>query len=194
MIDIRYHIYSLAAVFFALALGIAIGTSFAKNSSGTTKERRIIQRYENSMWIMKRELEKASCDVAQKEVLAKSSEDFCRAVLPGILTGKLAGRNVAIVQTGDYDDLSGSVKHALELAGATVTTITDISRTFDFDDSHKVACALAACGITPPDDSKQARDKLWSIIADTVYAAKYHICLRNSRHPEWQDSPGVTIG
>ncbi|MCL5104191.1 MAG: copper transporter [Armatimonadetes bacterium] len=177
MIDIRYHIYSLAAVFFALAVGIVVGTAFAGRTPATEGARRTIQRYENSMRTLKREIELASEDAAKKEAFAKDSEDFCRAVLPIVAKDRLAWRNVAIVQTGDYDDLSGYVKRVLELAGAHVTSTTDINRTFPFDDHEKVAEVLINCGETPPPNAKEARDRLFSIIADTLYAAKYSTLL-----------------
>lgn len=177
MIDIRYHIYSIAAVFFALAVGIVIGTSFSKGVPATEGARRTIQRYESSMRVLKREIELASEDAARKEAIAKNSEDFCRSVLPIVAKDRLAWRNVAIVQTGDYDELSGYVKHALELAGARVTSITDINRTFAFDDHEQVAQVLVNCGVTPPPDAKAARGKLFSMIAETIYSAKYSYLL-----------------
>lgn len=173
MIDIRYHIYSLAAVFFALAVGIVIGTSFAKGSSSADNERRTILRYENSMRVLKREIEKSADECSVKEIYAEKSEEFCKSILPIVAKDMLAWRNVAIVQTGDYDDLSGSIKRALELAGATVTSITDISREFHFNDDQKIARVLTDCGVTPPDDAKEARTKLFSIITNSLYAAKH---------------------
>jgi len=179
MIDVRYHIYSLAAVFFALALGIVIGTSFARRGPANESERRTITRYENSMRVFKRELELSADSSAQKEIHIKNSEEFCRVILPIVAKEMLQWRYISIVQTGDYDDLSGSVKRALELAGGTVTNITDISRDFPFDDDHKVAETLRSCYITPPSDNKAARDKLFSILSDAICGGKSAFLLPN---------------
>lgn len=173
MIDFRYHIYSLAAVFLALAVGIVIGTSFARRSPATASERGTILRYENSMRVLKREIEVATDEAVAKETMATRCQDFCRALLPIAVKSKLDWRNVAIIQTGDYDNLSGSVKNTLEMAGATVSSVTDISRDFMFDDPEKVAQALTACGHPAPVDSKEARDKLLNIIAQTLSSAAY---------------------
>ncbi|MGC8862183.1 MAG: copper transporter, partial [Armatimonadota bacterium] len=172
MIDIRYHVYSLAAVFFALAIGIVFGTTFAKSSPSTESERRTIQRYENSMRILKRELEKAAEDAARLEAVARSCEEFCNAALPIIVQGRLQWRNVAIIQTGDYDDVTGSVKRALELAGAHVTSVTSISRAFPFDDEAKIAAVLKSFGAGEGENNK-AKQRLFRIIADTVRAGTY---------------------
>ncbi|MCE5314828.1 MAG: copper transporter [Armatimonadota bacterium] len=175
MIDIRYHIYSIAAVFFALAVGIVIGTSFARSSPVGGAERRTIIRYENSMRSLKREIEKTAEDNARKAQIAKNCEEFCRAALPSIAKNRLLGRNVAIVQTGDYDDLSGNVKLVLELAGAHVNSVTDINRLFPWDDDTKIAAALTHCGIAPPSDPKEARNKLFSVFAGMLYAGQYQL-------------------
>lgn len=172
MIDIRYHIYSLAAVFFALAVGIVIGTSFAKRTPITGTERSTIARYENSMRILKREIDMAAGDAAKKAEVAKNCEEFCRVVLPTVAKDRLAWRNVAIVQTGDYDELSGNVKLALELAGAHVNSVTDINRSFPFDDDAKITAVLINCGITPPGDPKEARNKIFSVIANLLYTGE----------------------
>lgn len=172
MIDLRYHIYSLAAVFFALAIGIVIGTSFAKRLPADENERRTIMRYENTMRILKREIEQVSEGAARKEELAKRYEEFCRATMPIVAKDRLLWRNVAIIQTGDYDDLSGSVTHAVELAGARVTSVVDLNRGFPFDDSVKVSQALQSCGIAPPSDSRQAVGKLFATIVESVCEAQ----------------------
>jgi len=168
MIDLRYHIYSLAAVFFALAVGIVIGSSFARSLPAGENARRTIVRYENTMRILKREIEHLSEGAAQKEELAKRYEEYCRATLPVAAKGRLLWRNVAIIQTGDYDDLSGSVTHAVELAGARITNVVDLNREFPFDDPIKVSQALQSCGIVPPSDSQQMISKLFATVVESV--------------------------
>jgi hypothetical protein len=177
MIDIRYHIYSLAAVLFALAVGIVIGTSFAKRTPVTGTERSTIARYENSMRILKREIDMAADDAAKKAEVAKNCEELCRVVMPTVVKERLAWRNVAIVQTGDYDELSGNVKLALEMAGARVNSVTDINRSFPFDNDAKISAALINCGITSPGDPKEARDKIFSVLANLLYAGDYQHLL-----------------
>ncbi|MGQ9581760.1 MAG: copper transporter [Armatimonadota bacterium] len=172
MIDIRYHVYSLAAVFFALAIGVVMGTTFAKSSPPSESEKRTILRYENSMRILKREIEKASKGAAKYEALARSNEEFCKAVLPLIVKGRLNWHSVAIIQTGDYDEVTGAVKQALELAGASVESITTLNRKFPFNNDQKVASVLAECGVFT-ENTQKACDKLLEIMADTIVAGTH---------------------
>jgi hypothetical protein len=172
MIDLRYHIYSLAAVFFALAIGIVIGTSFSRRLPANANERHTIQRYENSMRVLKREIESVSQSAAQKEKIAEKYEEFCRAILPIVAKGRLINRNVVIVQTGDYDEIVGYAKTALEAAGARITSVIDIDRSFPFDNNERVARVLTDCGLTSPDPAK-ATDRLLGAMAEMLFNADY---------------------
>jgi len=172
MIDLRYHIYSLAAVFFALAIGIVIGTSFARRLPANENERHTIQRYENSMRVLKREIELASQSAAQKEKIAEKYEEFCRAILPIVAKGRLINRNVVIVQTGDYDEIVGYAKTALEAAGARITSVIDIDRSFPFDNNERVAQVLIDCGLASSDPAKAA-DRLLGAMAEMLFDANY---------------------
>ncbi|MCX6343600.1 MAG: copper transporter [Armatimonadetes bacterium] len=172
MIDIRYHIYSLAAVFFALAVGIVVGSSFANRAPSTAGAKRTIARYESLIPSLKRDIETATDERRAKEAQAKNSEDFCRAALPIVAKGRLEWRNVAIIQTGDYDDISGYVKRALEMAGARVNSITDIDSKFAFENYEKVSQVLTSCGIAPPSDLKEAANKLLALITEAAYTSQ----------------------
>lgn len=172
MIDIRYHVYSLVAVFLALAIGIVIGTSFAQNSPLQDTSRRTIARYEDDMRELKSEIVNASEQAAQQDTLVKSCQDYCRAMMPTVVKGKLIGRNVAIIRTGDYDEIEGPVKQALEYAGAHVSSVTIMSRKFKFDDAQGIAQALANSGIAVG-DGVEARDKLFAILAQALVRASY---------------------
>jgi len=173
LIDIRHHIYSLAAVFLALAVGIMIGTSFAGRSPSSEAGRRTIQRYEGDMRALKDEILKAAGNAASKEAALKACEQYCRAVMPLAVKDRLYWRNVAVVQTGDYDDLTGSVKKALEMAGAQVTCTADISSDFAFGDDAAISQVLVNHGLGSTVDLKADRDKFFRILADTICTGKY---------------------
>jgi hypothetical protein len=173
LIDLRHHIYSLAAVFLALAIGILIGTSFAGRSPAGEAGRRTIQRYEGDMRVLKHEILKAAGNAARKEAALKACEQYCRAVMPLAVKDRLYWRNVAVIQTGDYDDLTGSVKKVLEMAGAQVTCTVDISDEFPFEDDARISQVLANNGLGSGVDLKADRDKFFRILADTISTGKY---------------------
>lgn len=173
MIDIRYHIYSIAAVFLALAVGIVIGTSFARSVPSDASGRHTIQRYEQDMRTLRGAILQAHDTATKSETTTKAWQEYCRAIMPAVVKNKLYWRNVAVVQTGDSDDLTGSVKEALTLAGAQVTCTVDITSAFPFGDDAKISQALTDTGLGSTYDAKQDRDRLFRILAQTICSGKY---------------------
>ncbi|MGY1683431.1 copper transporter [Geodermatophilus sp. SYSU D01176] len=115
MIDFRYHLVSLIAVFLAVALGIVIGTT-ALNAP-------ILEDLEGEVAALaedKRELETRTQDL---QAQLDTSEDFEQAVAPTLVAGSLAGRSVVLVATGE-DVAAETIQEVSTLvveAGGTVT-------------------------------------------------------------------------
>ena len=173
MIDIRHHIYSLAAIFLALAVGIVIGTSFAKSAPSDSAGRRTIQRYERVMRDLKTEIIQSAQESSQEQIALKAYEDYCRAAMPLAIKDKLHWRSVAIVQTGDNDELTGSVKQALKMAGAEVTCTVDISSKFPFADDEAISRMLVNIGLGASGDAADDRARLFRILAGIVASGKH---------------------
>ena len=128
-IDLRQHIISLVAVFLALGVGIAVGSSFI---NGSSIERQVSRKVEISL---QKEFGKlrAENDEKQKAITELSEEfkrhaEFERSVAPILTKGQLWGRRVAIIQTGDYPEAVDAATSAVEDAGGSV-----VSKTVIFD-------------------------------------------------------------
>ena len=114
MIDFRYHIVSIIAIFLALAVGIVVGTTALNGplvddlrgrNQGLIDDKRGLERQVNQL----------------KDRTA-SDEQFARAVAPVLLERQLAGQRVVIVALPGVDgDLRDNTAAALTAAGATVT-------------------------------------------------------------------------
>lgn len=172
MIDVRYHIYSLAAVFLALAVGIVIGTSFASSMPAYSTGRRTIQRYERVMRDLRGEIVKSASKSAEEEAALKSCQDYCRAMMPFVVRNRLYWRNIAVIQTGDNDDLTGSVKQALQLAGAKVTCTADINGAFKFSDDTAISQALTQTGLGVSGNPTADRERLFRVLASAMCSGK----------------------
>ena len=171
MIDFRYHIYSLAAVFLALAVGIVVGTSFARNYPTSEISRDTIKRYERDRQDLKSEIQNKFQESEKSEALARRGQEFCRAVLPVVVKNELAGERVAIIRTGDQPE--GSIRQALEAAGAQVTSVTVMSRTFPFDDNERIDLVLVESGFDSGGEGVGPRDKLFRVLAETICSGRY---------------------
>jgi hypothetical protein len=115
VIDFRYHIVSIVAIFFALGAGVVLGAGPLK---GTGSE--IVQSQADKD---RAALEDARADLIQAKALDKYRDDYVAKVTAGLTDGKLTGKTIAVVTMPSADnDMTNSVQDALEAAGGQVTT------------------------------------------------------------------------
>jgi hypothetical protein len=172
MIDLRYHVYSLAAVIVALAIGFVFGTSSVGKRADVNQVQRIAGRYERDLTALQAEMHDQQDGLRSAKADLGRSEKLAAALMPLAVKDKLLYRNVAIIQTGDYDDLTADVKAVVESAGAKVSSVTKIPVTFQIKDPAAVSSALSAAGIMQkPGESE--RMALLRTIADSVSDAKH---------------------
>jgi hypothetical protein len=150
VIDFRYHIVSIVAIFFALGAGVVLGAGPLK---GTGSD--IIQSQADRD---RAALEQARSDLIQAKALDKYRDDYVAKVTAGLTTGKLKDKRVAIVTMPQADgDLTNSVSDALEKAGAQITTrVTLDSKLFDPEQRQLVeplVNELVTADVTFPQDS-----------------------------------------
>lgn len=172
MIDLRYHVYSLAAVIVALAIGFVFGTSSVSKRADVAQVQRISDRYEHDLTAMQTEVRNQRDSLRSSRGELSRSEKLCSVLMPEVLKGKLSYRNIAIIQTGDYDDLTAQVRSAIMAAGGYVTNVTKIPVSFRFEDAPTVSDVVSSTGIVlKPDESE--RVALIRTIAEAVSAGKH---------------------
>jgi Copper transport outer membrane protein, MctB len=114
VIDFRYHIVSIIAVFLALALGLFLGSTTLQSTVT-----RNLHHQADSVTSLNRSL------TAQKAQLSSQLNDeqqFTAAVEPYAVADQLTGDTVALVSAPGVDGKTrSSVASTLQLAGATVT-------------------------------------------------------------------------
>jgi hypothetical protein len=152
MIDFRYHIYSLVAVFLALALGILIGAAFIGPGTADSKDvirtRAQITELEKRFDTLRREISQKQDMVSATQARLDQTEQVCKALLPSAVAGRLAHKNVAIIQTSGSDEAVGAVRTALAQAGAKSTTFVRIENTLT-PESDSLAQLAPSFGIAP---------------------------------------------
>jgi hypothetical protein len=114
MIDFRYHLVSIIAVFLALAIGIVVGTT-ALNGYVVDD-----LRARNGAVIQdKRSLEASVRDLRNQ---VSRREQFAAAVGPGVVSGQLTGERVLLVTTpGASDQVVKTLTDLVTKAGGTAT-------------------------------------------------------------------------
>jgi hypothetical protein len=158
MIDLRHHVYSLVAVFLALALGIVIGSAFiapgSANLKDSTRGLAEVAKLEQRFNVLRTEISQKQDACAAAQTRLDRTEQVCKALLPSAVADRLAYRNVAIVQTAGSDESVAAVRTALAQAGAKVTTFVRIHNTLspDNEDLSQMAQAFGKAEGTPTAD------------------------------------------
>jgi hypothetical protein len=114
VIDFRYHIVSIVAIFFALGAGVVLGAGPLK---GTSSEIVASQAEKD-----RQQLSDARAELVQVKALDKYRDDYVAKVTAGLTDGKLANKKITLVTMPNADsDLSDGVQTELEKAGGTVS-------------------------------------------------------------------------
>ena len=135
MIDFRYHLVSIVAIFLALSLGLLLGSTelkpyVQKGLQGLSKTE---QRQINTLLGEKQQL--------QGQI--SSENQFALANAPSMLQNVLAGqRCVLVLAPGAAGSVTSGVAQALQTAGATVTGQLQMDAAF-FDTSAATSQKLA---------------------------------------------------
>lgn len=175
MIDLKYHVYSLVAVFLALALGIVVGNSLATRpvnatTGKITRVERMVAALDRDFADVQSELDRKKEELRDLKEAEIRYETFSRSVLPIVLKDRLAWRNVAIIQTGDYD-ISGQIKTALEAAGAQVTSVTRIGNRSSFENPEAVADMITKIGLERTSSDKPGAAPIFRSVARSIVLA-----------------------
>lgn len=114
MIDFRYHIVSIIAVFLALALGLFLGSTTLQSTVTNN-----LRHQAHSVTSQNRSLEATNTLLSNE---FKDEKALTAAVEPYAVSGRLAGETVAMVSAPGVDsNVRKAVSATLTLAGATVT-------------------------------------------------------------------------
>src|SRR5207244_9266052 len=107
----RYHVATLTGVFLALGLGIIIGITFVSSA--------VVDRQTKALAQLR---DQYAREIEPRRIETERYARFTAALLPWVMQGKLAGKRVALVQTGDYPDAVRRVREILDNAGLTVSS------------------------------------------------------------------------
>ena len=132
MIDFRYHLVSLVAVFLALAVGVVLG---ATQLTGALSED--LRGEVRTLTADKRDLQ---ADVRALQARGRSDDAVTGALAPRVVAGALRDAKVVVVATAQANDATADwVQKVLEQAGAKVTGRVQL--TDDYADPRRAADA-----------------------------------------------------
>ncbi|HEX6338673.1 MAG TPA: copper transporter [Jiangellaceae bacterium] len=149
MIDFRYHLVSIIAVFFALAVGIVLGAGpLGERVDADLPEQLNSMREQNS------QLQE---QIRGLESIQAYRDGVIEAVAPEIVGGRLDGRDVVVMAMPSADgEMVDALAETLREGGAEVTASVQVDGSWMDAESESALDALAAnlvsTGITIPED------------------------------------------
>lgn len=180
MIDFRYHLVSIVAVFLALAIGIVLGTSTFRGP--------VIQRVQGVAETLTKENEQLRSEVTSLRQQVDADQNLVRDIAPGLVGGMLAGESVVVLETpGASAELREEVTSLLEQSGAETVTRVSVQWKYLEDGEAGVLGELASrlkpSGMELAKDSPYERSA--AVLAEAIMAGGTG---ENAREAETQTS------
>ncbi|TCL57121.1 copper transport outer membrane protein MctB [Hydrogenispora ethanolica] len=154
IVDIRYHVVSLVAVFLALGLGIVVGANLGRNVNlGFEKQ---IQNLETTYEKIREDQRVLQATIDAKDYELEVANQFQKAIVPNLIGNKLLGKRVAILRTNTSVDFRypKQLVDLLRQAGAEVTSITSFSKAMNLSDPQFKNELIQAFDLHEADDAK----------------------------------------
>jgi len=126
VINFRYHVVSLAAVFLALAIGLVVGTAAANGP--------IADNLKDQFNNVSADNQQLRDTVDQRTADLNKAGEFATEAAPVLLAGKLSGKKVLVLSLQgndkDVDKTVDGLSTFLQMAGATVTGEVKLTEKF----------------------------------------------------------------
>jgi hypothetical protein len=122
VINFRYHVVSLTAVFLALAIGLVVGTA-ALNGP-------VADNLKSQITALNKDLGNKRDEINQYREEISRSQEFATEIAPTVLNGRLAGRKLAVLALPGTDQYADKVINMLTIAGATITAKVTVQDKF----------------------------------------------------------------
>jgi hypothetical protein len=178
LINFRYHIVSLMAVFIALSVGIAVGVSLSPSV-----DQGLLQQAAQD----RKQVAELRAELDRRKALDDYRNAYDEQVGLAVTAGELNGQRVAMVAMPEApDDVLQSISNAVAGAGGTVVrTVAVNAEVFDAANAEKVNAALASYfGPLGLDDTMSPATRLGLALGRSI----------GSKETEDRDALAVAVG
>ncbi|MCQ2559233.1 MAG: copper transporter [Clostridia bacterium] len=134
IINFRYHVVTLVAIFMALTVGIFIGSFLQGDDVVMEQQELLVERIEDQLTVLNEENQQLQLDyelVKQQDAYFKQFE---QNVFPFLVDGILTEHKVALINTGNQE-IPASLSANLSLAGAKVDLVINIKDNLNLSDT-----------------------------------------------------------
>ena len=165
IIDFKYHIASLVAVFLALGIGILIGSAMLGNTSIIETQKQLTDNLAQQMQALRDNNKAVETRSNTLETNNNILKEFGRDVMPLLVDNRLVGQKLAIIQTNNLS-LPNNLKTVLQTAGAKINSVTTIIDGFDLSDDKLLPNTM---NLTPDADRHKIVQTLSQEVAKGIF-------------------------
>jgi Copper transport outer membrane protein, MctB len=128
--DFRYHVVSLAAVFVALVIGILVGIGLSGRGVIDDAER---ENLNQQIAELRSERDQAREQASTAGRRQTAMDDFAAGTYPALVSGRLTGKNVAVLVVGPVDGSADAIAEAVDDAGGRIARLRSVRVPLDRD-------------------------------------------------------------
>ena len=162
MLDMRYHVISLVAVFFALGIGILLGT--------TIVERGLIAEQKAQIKSLRKTFEEIKTKNAELNQELDAYKKYASESRSYMITGRLAGRSIAVLTGKDPDDKGlSSIHDGVAAAGGAIPVTISISGSKVYEDQAVIANLNTLFGAQA--DEQALRERVFAEVVNQLKTA-----------------------
>lgn len=129
MIDYKYHVTSLVAIFLALGVGILIGSMALSNEFIGSQQDALINRLEEDFQQLRMQNGLTRSELAAANDTVEVYKKICQDMMPALIKEKLQNYRVVVIQTNNSCSLDDIIS-PLETAGAEIEAVVSVLSDF----------------------------------------------------------------
>lgn len=130
IIDYKYHIASLVAVFLALGIGILIGSTLLGNSTLIDYQKQVTDRLENQLQDLREENKVIEAKANTLEIDQNANKQFEEQVMPLLVSGRISGQQYALIDLNSVG-FPPELTEVITDAGGEISSVTSINTFYD---------------------------------------------------------------
>jgi hypothetical protein len=130
LIDFRYHIVSIAAVFLALGIGVATGAAVL--------DRVTVGQLENQLNTLRDQLNDHRAEVTELRALRTRSSEMIDGLAERVVEGSLEGTSLVLASMGTEEEWHSDVREALVGAGGVVAGSVVLSELWMLEEGEQI--------------------------------------------------------
>ncbi|MGH2807226.1 MAG: copper transporter [Actinomycetota bacterium] len=185
MIDFRYHLISIIAVFLALGLGVLMGS--------VVLDDQFVKHLENQVDAFDQRNDELQEQIDALEAQVEASQAYAVQSAPWLLEDQLEGRSVVVIELEGIDGGTVSeLRSTIEEAGGAVPTTITLTERFALPgevERDQLALAIDSTASTPRDIRIEAA----TMLGDRISAAAVEAITSNRPRSDAQQRLGTLL-